>query len=144
MPMRKRLEASMTALGPRLLTLVLFPDVELQLPALRAVARDTPDFERADLRHARLKADGQHRVLLALHLQSDFERAQLFYLVAPVLDHAPDLVGLAHRRAEEAELGGLADDEAELAPRDGGLRPLLHAEGHDAESFERRGQTGHG
>src|SRR5215207_7279999 len=143
MPMRKRLEASMTS-AARPLTLVLLPDVELQLPALRAVARDAPDFERADLRHARLKADGQDRVLLAVHLQRDFERAQLFDLVAPVLDDGTYLVGLAHRRAEEAELGGLADDEAELAPRDRGLRPLLHAEGHDAQSLERGGQPRHG
>src|ERR1700750_1878014 len=96
--------------GPRL-TLVLLPDVEFELPALRAVARDAPDFERADLGHARLKADGQHRVLLAFEVERDFERARLFNLVAPVLDHAPDLVGLAHGRAEEAELGGVADDE---------------------------------
>src|SRR5215207_2172926 len=143
MPMRKRLEASMTS-AARPLTLVLLPDVELELPALRAVARDAPDFERADLRHARLKADGQHRVLLAFELERDLERAQLLYLVAPVLDEAADLVGLAHRRAEEAELGGLADHEAELAPGDGGLRPLLHAERHDAQRLERGGQPRHG
>src|ERR1044072_8784460 len=122
MPMRKRLEASIQARAP--LTLFLLPDVEFELPTLRAVARDAPDFERADLGHARFKADGEHRVLLAFELERDFERAQLLDLVAPVLDEASNLVGLAHRRAEEAELGGLADDEPELAIRDRSLRPL--------------------
>src|SRR5215208_5423715 len=137
MPIRKRLEASIRARAPS--TLFLLPDVEFELPALRAVARDAPDLERAHLGHARLQPDGHDRVILPVHLERDLERARLLYLVAPVLDEAADLVALTHRRAEEAELGGLADHEAELAPGDGGLRPLLHAEGHDAQGLERGG-----
>src|SRR3712207_2134926 len=95
----------------------LFADVEFELPALRAVARDAPDFERADLRDARLKADGEHRVLLAVELERDFERAQLFEVVAPVFDQLAERVLLADVGAEESELGRLADDEAELARR---------------------------
>ena len=50
----------------------------------------------------------------------------------------PGGVVAAGGRAEEAELGGLADDQAELGAGDVGLGPFLHAHRHDAEGLDRR------
>ena len=67
------------------LLIALFADVQFQLPALRAVAGNTPHLEGADLRHARFQTDRQNRPLLTIEVQRYFERAEFFDLVCPVL-----------------------------------------------------------
>ena len=62
--------------------------------------------------------------------------------------HSSTMVPTASLRrtdgAEEAELGRLADDQAELLAGHVGLGPFLHAEGHDAQRLDRRRTAGHG
>ncbi len=56
----------------------------------------------------------------------------------------PTRVAAASGGAEEAKLGRLADDEAELLAGHVGLGAFLHAEGHDAQRLDRRRAAGHG
>ena len=69
------------------------------------------------------------------------QRGQLLELLGvPAVEDRADGVVAAGRRAEEAEDGGLADDQAELGARDVGLGPFLHPHRHDAERLDRRGR----
>src|SRR5262245_35931209 len=126
---------------PRLLGALA--DVELQLPLLLLVAADARQLERADLGHLAVQVYG-HRLPLALvRVQRRRQRRQLLDLLLPVLDDGAGGVVATHRRAEEAEVGRLADDQAELLPRHVGLGALLHAERHDAQRLDRRRGAGH-
>src|SRR5262249_28407713 len=119
------------------------PDVELELPALLAVARDAPERERADLGDLRLQADRNGAALLAGAGERGLERRELLELaLAPGLDHGARTVAPAHGRAEEPELGRLADDQSELRTRQLHLAALLHAERRDAEGLHRRRHAG--
>src|SRR6478609_253520 len=97
-----------------LLVAGLLADVELKLPAVLVVAAVAPQLERADLGHLAVQVDRHHAALLAGRLQRRRHRRQLVDLALPVLDQGADGVAPADGRAEEAELGRLADDEAEL------------------------------
>ena len=61
-----------------------------------------------------------------------------------VFDQRAWRIVLAHGGGEEAELGRLADDQAELAIWNRHRRSFFHAERGDGEGLERRGHTGHG
>ena len=56
----------------------------------------------------------------------------------------PGVVVLARGGSEEAELGGLADDQAEFAVGDAQIGAFFHAEGGHREGFQRGGKAGHG
>src|SRR5688500_15563961 len=84
------------------------PDVQLQSPAMFAVACVAPKLERPDLSDAALEhygydpivcRGGQARVGLQRHL----ERTEFFEIVAPVLDDCPRRIALADRRREKPE-----------------------------------------
>ena len=49
---------------------------------------------------------------------------------------------MTHAGTEEAELGGLADDESDFGARHVGLGPFFHAERHDAEGVQRSRSPG--
>src|SRR6185436_7006970 len=107
MPTRKR-----AATSARL------PDVELDLPAPIALARHAPELERPDLGQVRVQAYRHRRARVALGVERDLERGDLLHLARlPTLDHRPRPILAADGGAEEAELGGDADDETELHPR---------------------------
>ena len=50
----------------------------------------------------------------------------------------------ASEEREEAELGGLADDQTEFAIRHLRRGAFFHAERRDGQRFDRRGNAGHG
>ena len=87
---------------------------------------------------------GMLTLSFARHRQRHFQRAQLFEVVAPVVDQRARRVALPHERAEETELGRLADDEAELTTGDRRAAALFHPERDDAQGLERCGQPGDG
>src|SRR5271165_162011 len=120
------------------LAVALFPDIQFQLPALRAVAGNTPDLECADLRHPRFQADRQNGSLLTVDVQGYLERVELFDIVCPVLDQIANVVLLAHRGTEETELCRLTHNQTELATRNLRLRSLFHSERHDTQRLHRR------
>ena len=76
--------------------------------------------------------------------EADFHGRQLFQFVAEVFDQVAGLVVLARRRGEEAELGGLADHQAEFAARNADVGAFFHAERHHRERLERRREAGDG
>src|SRR5262245_38090450 len=122
--------------GSLLFLRILLPNIEFQLPSLLPVARHAPQFERADLGDATLQSNRQHRLFLPVDFERHFERAQfLNFIGAPVFDQAADLILFAYGRAQEAELRGLADDQAEFAIRNFGLSAFFHSEWNDAEGF---------
>src|ERR1019366_2192494 len=113
-----------------------------ELPAIGVVARDTPQLQRADFRYARLQAYRQHRSLLAFERERHFERTEFLDVGAPVLQEIADVVLFANGGTEEAELGGLADHQAELAAGHERFGAFLHSEGHDANRLERGFHSG--
>ncbi|KGX04687.1 putative molecular chaperone HspA/DnaK domain protein [Burkholderia pseudomallei MSHR640] len=77
--------------------------------------------------------------------QRRLDRVELLQLVGrPEVEQRADLVLPAHRRTEEAEADGLADDEAELLRRQRGVGAFLHPERRDAQRLDRRLEAGHG
>src|SRR6185436_13363919 len=109
-----------------------------------AAALAAPELERAELGHLALERDRNDGTFgLALFLERHLERAQRLDVPAPVLDQRARRILLADGRREEAELGRLADRQPELASRDVGAGPFLHAERDDAERLERRREAGH-
>src|SRR5208337_290044 len=120
------------------LSIALSPDIQFQLPALRAVAGNTPHLECADLRHPRFQTDRQNGSLLTVDVQGHLERVEFFYVVCPVLGQVANAVLLPHRRTKEAELRRLADNQTELATRNLHLRSLFHSERYDAQRLHRR------
>src|SRR5690606_12165011 len=65
---------------------VAFADVQFELPPVLAIPRDAPELQRADLRHVALDVDRDEGVFLSFESQGDFEGAQLFQVVVPLLD----------------------------------------------------------
>src|ERR1700734_2159470 len=106
------------------LSIALFPDIQFQLPALGAVAGNTPHLDRPDLRHPRFQANRHNGSLLAIDAQGYFERVEFFDIVGPVFGQIANAVLLAHRGTEKAELRGFANNQAELPTRNLRLRPL--------------------
>src|SRR5436309_2120809 len=120
-----------------------FADVQLELPPLLAVPLLAPQVEGADFSHTAFEHDGDEVVGAAItSFERDFERAELFQVLAPVVDERTGQIVLARRGREEPELGGLADGEAELATGDRRTRAFLHSEWDDTQRLERRGETG--
>ena len=92
-------------------------DVELQLPAA-AVAGDAPELQHAGLGDHGFERDRHDFGRSLARAEAHFHRRELFEFVAEVFDQVAGLVVLAGGGGEEAELGGLADDQAELAIRE--------------------------
>ncbi len=69
--------------------------------------------------------------------KAHFHGRKLFQLVAEIFDQVAGLVVLAHGGGEEAELGRLADHQAEFAAGNALLRAFLHAERHHRQRLER-------
>ena len=92
--------------------------------SLRALA---PEVQRADLGDVGVEPDGHDLAVAAvLGAEGGLERGEFLHLLGrPALEDGPDGVVAAGGRAEEAELGGLADDEAELGAGHVGLGPFL-------------------
>src|SRR5262249_37871336 len=61
--------------GRRTLRLILLPNIEFQFPPLLSVARDAPQFKRADVGDAALQSHRQHRLFLSVNFERHFERA---------------------------------------------------------------------
>src|SRR6266568_4574643 len=123
-----------------------FANVELKFPSLRAVARYTPDFQRAEFVDASLKPHGHNRALLAIHIEGDLHGTEFLNLASPIIQQGAGVILFADGGAEESKLHRFTNDETELTVRNGGFRPFLHAEGDDAECFERSfhaGDRGH-
>src|SRR5262245_8399013 len=125
-------------------SLFTFADVELELPALLAVAAEAPDFERADLGHLAVQVDRHGAAFLAGAFQGRHQRRELFDLIFPFFDEQADGVAATRGRAEKTEGGLFADDEAELLARHVGLGAFFHAEGDDAKRLDGRGGAGDG
>src|SRR5689334_15706389 len=105
----QRLESSRPATS-----ILSFTHIELELPALLAVAAQAPDFKRADLGDLAVQVHGHGAAFLAGAVERRLQRAQFIDLSLPFLDKQTRGVGTANRRAEKAELGLLADDQAEF------------------------------
>src|ERR1017187_5295087 len=124
----------------------LLADVQLQLPAIGIIARDTPEFQRADFGDTRFQSDRQHASLLAFEVERHFQRAEFLDVGGPVLQEIADVVLLADGGTQEAELSGLADNQAEFAAGHERFAASFHAEGHDTKRLERgfhSGDSGH-
>src|SRR5262252_9856158 len=126
-------------------------DVQLQLPAVRATLRLAPELESADFSDAAFERDRDHvfvaacrRRVRAVGRQRHFQGPEFLELVAPVFDDGPRRIVLPDRGAQKAELRGDTDGEPELLSFDRRAGPLFHPERHDAESFQRRLESGHG
>ena len=91
--------------GSRALTLA---DVQFELPSIRAVTGDAPQFQGADFGDSTLERDGDRAVAAAVSGQRDFQRAHLLEIVAPVFDERPDGVSLAGGGTEEPEFRRLS------------------------------------
>src|SRR5262249_54448829 len=123
---------------------VLAADIELELPALAIVATDEPELEHSDFVDACLQMHGDGGAFVAAPLEHGAERRQLFHVVlVPGIEQRPDVIVAPARRAEEAELGGLADHEAELAHRQRDLAALLETVRDHAQGLDRRTRAGH-
>src|SRR5206468_7774918 len=74
-------------------------NVQLELPALLAVALFTPQFERADFSDATLE-DDRHEIVVALpaRIERDLQRGEGFEILAPVFNQRARRVVLANRR----------------------------------------------
>src|SRR5262245_32335320 len=124
------------------LLLFLLPNIEFQLPSLLSVARDAPEFERADLCDAALQSHRQHGVFLSVDFERNFERAYLLnFIGGPVFNHSADLILFANGRTQESELRRFADDQSEFAVGNFSLSSLFHSERNNAEGLERSGQA---
>src|SRR5207249_3773631 len=119
----------------------VIPHAELQLPALVALRAHAPELEHAYLGEPRLEADGRVAFLEGVvGWQRGFERigfGEFFW--RPARQQIAWLVVFAGGRAEEAEVGGLADHQADLAGGDVDLRPFLHAVRHYTQGPQRPG-----
>ena len=129
-----RVSSSSSALGR-------LADVEFELPAAVVAGALAPELEGADLGDVGVEADGdglarrrrprRPRAVssgASSWSSSGLQRSRI----------GADGVVAAGGRAEEAELGRLADDQAELGAGDVGLGPFLHPHRHDAEGLDRR------
>ena len=99
--------------------------VELQLPAA-PVARHAPQLQHAGFGHHGLERDRHHfspRCRRPGAFTSMGDSSSSSSPKSSII--APAAIVLAHRRAEEAELGRLADHQAEFAVRDALRRCLL-------------------
>src|SRR5262249_30441550 len=94
--------ASDPSLGP-------LAHVEFQLPALLAVAAQTPQLQSPDLRHLAVQVDRHRLPFVAGRLQGRRQGRELVDLSFPVFDQRADGIAPPNGRAEEAELRRLAD-----------------------------------
>src|SRR5579862_5530470 len=124
----------------------LAADVEFELPTLAAVTADAPQLEHAQLGYTRLQVHRDARALVAVAagVERRHQRRQLGELVAPGFDEGTGVIVAPCRRAEEAELGLLADDERELLGRQLDVAAFLESARHDAQGLQRRAHAGHG
>src|SRR5438128_2515811 len=88
--------------------------VEFQLPALLAVAAQAPQLQSPHFGDPGVDVDRHRAALLARSFQGGREGTQLVDLALPVVDQRAHRVAAPDGRAEETELGRLADDQAEL------------------------------
>src|SRR5277367_4194088 len=121
----------------------LFANVQLKLPAVRAVAGHAPDLEGAELSNTGFEPHRHNRSLLAIHFERDLQRAEFLDIGAPVFQQAADVVLLTNAGTQEAKFGWFADDETKLSARNLCLGALLHAKGNDTERLERGFHAGH-
>ena len=117
--------------------------VELQLPAA-AVARDAPELQDAGFGDHGFERDRHELADCRRRLEVHFHGREFFQIVAEVLDQRAGRIVLADGGAEEAELGGLADDQSELAIGDAHVGAFFHAERRDGQRLERGGHAGDG
>ena len=124
----------------------VFSHAELQLPSLVTECADAPQLEHPQFADVRMEVDRNIVFFDFFRLREiRFERIGFFQLgFRPLGDQIAGLVVLANGRREEAEGGGLADDQADRLARDIGFGSFFHAEGHDAEGAERTGSAGDG
>src|SRR4051812_16171012 len=107
---RDRVHATAEFVVPRSMPTSRFPggsvcvrvtDVQLELPALAAIARNTPELDRADFGHLALEGHRDSGAVLAVDLQRHVQGAQFFEIVAPILDQRSRRVVLTDCGAEE-------------------------------------------
>ena len=94
---RAEIDADDEARLARWISGLALPDVQLELPAVAAAARDAPQLERADLGDAALERHRDRASSFPATRQRHLERAQLLEVVAPVLDQRARRVALARR-----------------------------------------------
>src|SRR5580700_8909612 len=73
----------------------LFADVQLKLPALRAVAGYAPDLESTQFGEASLEPHRYDRSQLAIQFERDLQRAEFLDIGTPIVQQGADLVLLA-------------------------------------------------
>ena len=74
------------------LPLGLFANIQLKLPAVRAVAGYAPDLERTEFGDASLEPHRYNRSLLAIQSERDLQRAEFLDIGSPIFQQAADLV----------------------------------------------------
>ena len=116
-------------------------DVVFEFPAARVAGGLAPEFEGPDLGQVGLETDGDDVAFGGGSVgdEGGFEGGEFLEIFgrSAVEDEAGG-VGSAGGGAEEAELGGLADDQAELGAGDLGLGAFLHTHRNDADGLDWR------
>ncbi len=123
-------------------SVVCLPHVEFQLPAPGVAGALARELERADFGDARVQPD-RHGLARAavVGFEGGLERVELLeFFGVPALEDGADGVVAAGGRAQEPELGRLADDQADLGAGDVGLGAFFHAHRHDAQGLDRRAE----
>src|SRR5262249_57205237 len=100
--------------------------VEFEFPAA-GVAGDAPELEHSGFGDYGFEGDGDDFGGAFAGAEADFHGREFMEFVAVILDEVADLIVLAGGGGEEAELGGLADDEAQFTPRDPNVRAFFPA-----------------
>src|ERR1035441_3857611 len=79
----------------------LFANVQLKLPAVRAVAGYAPDLEGAEFGNASLQPHRYNCSLLAIQFERDLQRAEFLDIGTPIFQQAADMVLLTDAGTQE-------------------------------------------
>ena len=133
-----------TTRGRRGASGLALPDVQLELPALGAVAGDAPQLERADLGDAALERDRHGHVVLRRPSGSVTSSGLSSSSSSPQSSiSVPARSVLRTSELRKRNSAGSPTTRPNSRPGSDGARALLHAERHHAQRLQRRRQPGH-
>src|SRR3954468_8145838 len=110
--------------APAVFAPVLFPYVQLELPPIRPLARNAPDFERPQFRDATFDPDRHDHPPLAVHIERDLKRAEFLEICSQILQEISHVVLLADGGTQESKFGWFADDQPKFPVGNRGIGSL--------------------